>query len=411
MSGPAALALHDARARILDSIVPVADVERVPLAAALGRVLAADLVAAVDVPPHDNAAMDGYAFAATAGVRTFAVVGVARAGHPHRGIVPRGGCVRILTGAMIPAGCDTVVAQEDATVDGNTIVIFEDVPPGRHRRRAGEDLAAGSVVLARGRRLTPADVGIVASLGEPTVTVSRRPRVAVFSTGNELREPGDALPEGAIRDANRYALLALLARLGVETIDLGIVGDDRAALVDVMTRAAGAADAVITSGGVSVGDADHTRDALARTGDVAFWSLAVKPGRPMAFGRIGASDGRANDGAWLFALPGNPVAMMVVFHALVRDALTRLAGALPTVVPTIDAVCDVALDKAPGRTEFVRGVLTRTGAGWHVRPTGSQGSGVLRSMSEADGLVVLAHERGPVAAGDRVEVWPFHGLL
>lgn len=404
-----ALTLADAHARVVAAMRPIADVESVALDVALDRVLAADVVATVDVPPHDNAAMDGYAFAAGPDVAALTIVGIARAGHPHGDVVPAGACVRILTGAAMPAGCDTVVAQEDARVDGGVVRLARSLPPGRNRRRAGEDLAKGSVVLARGRRLTPADVGLLASLGEAGATVVRRPRVAVFSTGAELVDPGAPLAPGAIRDANRPVLLALLARLGVDTVDLGIVGDDAAALEHAMRRAAGDADAIVTSGGVSVGDADHTREALARAGDVDFWSLAIKPGRPMAFGRIRGDD--ETGGAWLFALPGNPVATMVVFCAIVRDALERLAGAAPTTRPTIDAIADAAIDKAPGRTEFVRGIVERRDGRWHVRPTGSQGSGVLRSMSEADGLVVLAHDRGPVAVGDAVEVWPFRGLL
>ena len=407
----AALSLDDARHAIHAAIEPIAATERVALKDGLDRVLAADLRARVAVPAHDNAAMDGYALRGSdAASRRLRIVGLARAGVPYAGAVGGAECVRIFTGAVMPAGCDAVVAQEEIVVDGDYAVVDRTVRSGMHRRRAGEDLALGSLVLARGRRLVPSDLGLAASVGEDGFTVFRRLRVAVFSTGDELREIGSPLDVGSIRDSNRYTLIAMLARLGIDVIDLGIVADDPDTLEATLLRACGTtviADAIVTSGGVSAGGADYTREVMHRLGGVAFWKLAVKPGRPLAFGRI-THEGRS---ALLFGLPGNPVAVMVVFYALVREALLKLMGAVSEPVPSITARCDVTIAKVPGRTEFVRGVATHDDGAWHVRPTGDQGSGILRSMSEANCLIVLAHERGPVATGETIEAWPFHGLV
>ena len=412
------LHLHEARLRIAATIEPVSGIERVALVDALDRVLAADLVSTVDVPGHDNAAMDGYALPrdrSTSIGASFRIVGTARAGHPYEGRVDTDQCVRIMTGAVMPAACDAVVPQERVEVVDGRVRFDGAVVTGQHRRPAGEDLRVGQVALRRGRRLVPSDLGVCASIGCACVDVLRRPRVAVFSTGAELRDANEALRPGSIRDANRYTLIGMLKRLDVDVVDLGIVDDDPDALEAVLRRACGhgddgrgvRADAIVTSGGVSVGDADHTRTVMARLGSVDFWTLAVKPGRPMAFGRI-ACDGHA---ALLFGLPGNPVAVMVVFYALVRDALLMLAGGTPAPIPSITAICDHDLAKAPGRTEFLRGIAGREDDGWHVRTTGTQSSGVLRSMSEANCLIVLNHDRGFVTRGEAVEAWPFRGLL
>ena len=406
MSAP--LSLDEARRRIAATVVPITEAENVPLGAALGRVLARDIVARFAVPPHDNSAMDGYAL--RVGTSTFPrvlrIVGRSRAGAPFVGRCGPDECVRILTGAVIPEDCDAVVAQEHVVVADGTVRI-DAAAPGRHVRRAGEDLAVGGVALRAGRRLTASDLGLCASIGQGNVTVTRRPRVAVFSTGDELRDIDDELPPGSIRDANRYTIIAMLSRLGIDAIDLGIVRDDADALDAALKRACSVdADAIITSGGVSAGDADHTREVIERAGEVAFWTLAVKPGRPMAFGTV-SSEGRR---VLLFGLPGNPVAVMVVFHALVRDALIALMSADAIPLPIVDSVCDTAIAKAVGRTEFVRAVVTRRADGLHVRPTADQGSGILRSMSEANCLVVLDDDRGPIVAGDVVGVWLFDGL-
>ncbi len=405
------LPLDEAKRRIDAAIAPLAVTERVALVDALGRVVARDVVSRVRVPGYDNSAMDGYALRGDARApRTLRIVGAALAGHPFRGTVDDDACVRIMTGAPMPADCDAVVPFEDATLDGDRVVVPRIVAAGANRRRAGESFSPGDVVVASGRIATPADLGALAAVGCADVDVVRRVRVAVFSTGDELRAFDAPLDDGCIRDQNRYTLIGMLTRLGVDAIDLGIVADDPDALDAVVARACGddvRADAVVTSGGVSSGDADRTRDVMRRRGDVAFWSLAIKPGRPMAFGRIGPADRPA----WLFALPGNPVAVMVVFYAIVRDALLKLMGARAEPLPALSAIADEPIAKVRGRSEFVRGVVYRGADEWRVRPTGSQSSAVLRSMSEANGLVVLAHDRGPVAAGDVVEVLPFLGLV
>lgn len=421
--GDRALPLEVARGLLSSTIEPIVGTECVALQHALGRVLANDLIATVRVPAHDNSAMDGYAFRADPPVDPdrststegrspplgLRIVGEARAGHPYSGRVERGDCIRILTGAMMPADCDTVVPQEQVTLHADHLTIAQPVQPGQHRRLAGEDIDTGTTVVPAGRRITPSDLGLAASVGRATLDVRRRARVALFSTGDELSDVHDPLPVGGIRDSNRYALIGLLTRLGVEVVDLGIVRDDPAALEASLLHAAGdtvRADAIVTSGGVSTGDADHTRDVLQRIGRIAFWKLAVKPGRPMAFGHVACGD----RSAILFGLPGNPVAAMVVFHALVRDALLKRMGAQVEPVPAITALCDIPIAKVPGRTEFVRAVASRGVDGWHVRDTGAQGSGILRSMSEANCLIVLEHARGPVAIGELVEAWPMHGL-
>ncbi len=407
-----ALRYEDARRRIEDGIVAVSGDESVRLADALGRTLAADLVSPVDVPAHDSSAMDGYALRAPPANAPkplrLRVVGGARAGHPHRGPVGAGECVRIMTGAVMPDGCDTVVPWEHVEVAGDEIAVDALVSRGRHRRPAGENLATGALVLSRGRRLTASDLGLAASIGIARLTVVRRPRIAVFSTGNELRELDEPLAVGSVRDTNRYALIGLLTALRFEIVDLGIVRDDPDALEAAITRACvdASADAIVTSGGVSAGDADYTRATMERLGEVSFWKLAIKPGRPMAFGHVTVAGHRA----LFFGLPGNPVAVMVSFHALVRRALLKLAGGAVTALPSLVVVCDAPIAKVAGRTEFVRGIAFATADGWHVRTTGDQGSGILRSMSDANCLIVLGHDRGPVDAGDVVEAWPFEGL-
>jgi len=315
-----------------------------------------------------------------------------------------------MTGAMMPAGLDTVVPQEFAQVDGDRVTIPAGVVRrGDNRRLAGEDLARGEVALHAGRVLRPADLGLLASLGQAEVPVRRRLRVAFFSTGNELRSIGETLPAGCVYDSNRYTLWAMLQRLGVDLLDMGVVRDEPEALAAAFRSAARDADAVITSGGVSVGEADHTKRVMAELGDVLFWRIAMRPGRPMAIGRID-SGGHA---AILFGLPGNPVAVMVTFYALVRDALLAMSGAAPQPLPLLRAASAEPIRKKPGRTEYQRGIVTRAADGgeWQVRITGSQGSGILRSMSEANGLVVLHHAQGDVAAGEMVDVLPFDGLI
>jgi len=405
-----ALTVDAARQRIADAVVPVDARESVALVDALGRTLASDCIAPRDVPPQANSAMDGFALSlATATLREARVVGTARAGHPYAGVVATGECVRIMTGALLPEGCDAVVPTEqvDPTTEG--IALRDPVRAGQHVRAAGEDLARGSVAIAKGRRLQPADLGLAASLGITHLDVVRRARVAVFSTGDELRGGDEPSRAGTLYDSNRHSLMGLLSRLGVDVVDLGIVRDDPASLaatLDAACLASPAIDAIVTSGGVSAGDADHTRDAFATRGHVGFWKVAIKPGRPMAFGSL-----RGRHGPVLFfGLPGNPVAVMVAFEVFVRDALVLLGGATVEARWTIGARTEEPIAKQAGRTEFLRGIATRGADGWRVRTTGDQGSGILRSMSVANCLIVLEHARGLVAAGETVDVWPLRGL-
>ena len=411
---PEALPVAKAQEFIARLVPRVDAVEMLPLRSALGRVLARDLVSPFDVPAHDNSAMDGYALRGSDLARDaptrLVPAGTGLAGQPFAGEVAPGQCLRITTGAVMPAGLDTVVPQEFVKLDALGAVV---VPPGvvragDNRRLAGEDLAAGSAALSAGRLLRPADLGLMASLGLAEVPVWRRLRVAFFSTGDELRSIGEALDTGCVYDSNRYTLWGMLTRLNVELLDLGVVRDDPAALEAAFRQAAAAADAVITSGGVSVGEADYTKRIMAELGEVLFWRIAMRPGRPMAIGRI-ASGGQS---AILFGLPGNPVAVMVTFYAFVRDALLAMSGATAPPLPMLRAASTQAIRKKPGRTEYQRGIVSRSADGqWQVQITGSQGSGILRSMSVANGLVVLGHEQGNVAAGETVDVLPFDGLV
>jgi molybdopterin molybdotransferase len=405
---PDALPVETARAAIRSVITPVSANERVAVRASLGRVLGEDIVSTVNVPAHDNSAMDGWALRAADlkpdGETVLREVGVAYAGRKFDGSVQPGQCVRVMTGAVMPPGTDAVVIQEVVKVDGDRIAVPTGQKQGQNRRLAGEDLALGRVVLHAGQPIRPAELGLLASLGLAEVAVRRKLRVAFFSTGDELASIGSALKEGEVYDSNRYTLYGMLARLGVELIDMGVVRDDPVALERAFREAAASADAIVSSGGVSVGEADFTRELLGRLGEVLFWKIAMRPGRPMAFGRVG--------GAWFFGLPGNPVAVMVTFYGFVRDALLALAGRTGDCsLPLLRVPCATRLRKKPGRTEFQRGILERAANGeWTVRITGSQGSGVLRSMSEANCFIVLEHERGDVQPGDLVSVQVFDGL-
>src|SRR6266404_5331948 len=399
---PEALHVDKAREAMRACITPIADTEVVALRNSLGRVLAQEIVPSINVPSHDNSAMDGYAVRFADIAQPLTEIGTALAGKPFAGTVGPGQCVRIMTGAVMPAGTDSVVIQEVVKRDGNRIV----VPPGQRRaqnvRYAGEDLKLGVPVLEPGKLLRPAELGLIASLGIGEVRVMRKLRVAFFSTGDELASIGTALKAGEVYDSNRYTLHGMLSRLGVEFTDLGVVRDDPAALEAALRKAAHA-DAVVTTGGVSVGEADFIKQLMAKLGEVLFWKIAMRPGRPMAFGRIG--------NAWLFGLPGNPVAVMVTFYQFVRDALLHLSGRTDDyAIPLLRATAGDTIRKVPGRTEYQRGILFREADEWKVRTTGQQGSGVLRSMSEANCLIVLEHSRGKVEAGEPVQVQLFEGL-
>ncbi len=398
---------------VRSAVSTITDTETLPLKQALGRILATDVVSPIAVPSHDNSAMDGYALRGSDLADTpvtLKVVGKAFAGHPHPNEVQPGECVRIMTGAVIPRGCDSVIPHELVTDAGDAAVTL---PPGRiragdNRRLAGEDLPAGSMALPRGRVLTPSDLGLIASLGIGEVTVMRKLRVAFFSTGDELRSIGQPLDEGCVYDSNRYTLHGMLTRAGCEAIDLGVVRDDPASLEAALRDACRQADAIITTGGVSAGDADFTRDMMARLGDVLFWKIAMRPGRPMAFGRISV-DGKQ---AMLFGLPGNPVAVMASFYFFARDALAIMNGSTPHPPLTLRVPCTEAIRKKPGRTEFQRGIVSVDASGkQQVRITGAQGSGILSSMSDANGMIVLHHEHGDLPAGSLVDVIPFDGLI
>ena len=406
---PQALPAESVNAFLSELVEPVGESEEVGIFEALGRVLAQDLVSPISVPPHDNSAMDGYAFDSSqldAGAALkLDVIGTALAGKAWHGKVAAGQCVKIMTGAIMPGGTDTVVPQEFVTAQGSAIAL----PPGLlqagdNRRLKGEDLLEGRPALRQGERLLPAAAGLVASLGLATVRVRRKLRVAYFSTGDEILSLGEAPREGAVYDSNRYTVFGLLTRLGCEVIDMGVVRDEPALLEAAFASAARQADAIITSGGVSVGEADYTRAMMKKLGDVAFWRIAMRPGRPMAVGRIG--------NAVLFGLPGNPVAVMVTFLAFVRPALLKMMGANLVAPPLLKARSEEAMRKKPGRTEYQRGVVTGSkDGGLVVRTTGNQGSGVLSSMVQANGLIVLHHAHGNVAMGDEVDVMMFEGVV
>jgi molybdopterin molybdotransferase len=434
-----AAAVNDFLARLVE---PVTQAEELPLFDALDRVLAQDVVSPVSVPPHDNSAMDGYAFDGCQ-LRadtplTLTPVGTALAGKAWQGSVGPGQCLRIMTGAIMPTGLDTVVPQEFVKTQGESITIPPGLlQPGDNRRLLGEDVRQGQPALRQGTRLTPAALGLAASLGIPTVRVWRRLKVAYFSTGDEILSLGEAPREGAVYDSNRYTVFGLLKRLGIEVLDHGVVGDSPEKLEATFRRAAAEADAIITSGGVSVGEADYTKAMMKKLGDVAFWRIAMRPGRPMAVGRIvtedlretgrfaagppqgetapsGGSEPRAagSVGAILFGLPGNPVAVMVTFLAFVRPALLQMMGCTAAPAPLLRARSLEALRKKPGRTEYQRGFVSSAPDGsLQVRTTGNQGSGVLSSMVQGNGLIVLHHGQGNVAVGDEVDVMMFDGVI
>jgi molybdopterin molybdotransferase len=411
---PDALPVAQAQRIIRDFVRPIQAVEKVALRSALDRVLAQDIISPINVPSHDNSAMDGYAMRGSDldadNPVTLRIVATSLAGADREVTVNAGECARIMTGAVMPAGCDTVVPQEftKPASESQVTVPAGVVRTGDNRRLKGEDLEAGKPALAKGKIMRPADIGLLASLGIAEVPVQRRLRVAFFSTGDELRSIGEPLDPGCVYDSNRYTLYGMLTRLGCDIIDMGVVKDDPAALEAAFRTACENADAIITSGGVSVGEADYTKQIMAQLGDVTFWKIGMRPGRPMAFGKI-SSNGK---NAYLFGLPGNPVAVMVSFYFFARDALLHMMGASNAGLPLMRVRSQSAIRKKPGRTEYQRGILSRDADGNHeVRLTGSQGSGILRSMSEANCMVVLHHEQGSVRAGDSVDVLLFEGLV
>jgi len=409
---PDALRVDKAVEAIRQCLTPITGIERVATRSALGRVLAEDIIAPFDVPAYDNSAMDGYAVRSAdlvKGAETWLhEIGTALAGRRFDGAMTARSCVRVMTGAVLPSGADTVVIQEVVRKERDAIVIPPGQKKGQNVRIAGEDLRTGLPVLKAGQAVRPAELGLIASLGIAEVMVKRRLRVAFFSTGDELASIGAHLPDGHVYDSNRYTLYGMLQRLGVDILDMGVVRDEPKLLEAALRTAARNADVVITSGGVSVGEADFIKAMMAKLGEVLFWKIAMRPGRPMAFGRIGTGAGSA----YLFGLPGNPVAVMVAFYQFVRGALLHLAGRTDdTALPLLRVPCAAAVRKVRGRTEYQRAILYVEAGAWKVRLTGQQGSGVLRSMSEANCFMVLEHDRGDVAAGDLVSVQLMEGLV
>ncbi|PKO42877.1 MAG: molybdopterin molybdenumtransferase MoeA [Betaproteobacteria bacterium HGW-Betaproteobacteria-22] len=406
---PNSMPVDKARQFIRQYLNAVRETESLPLRDSLGRILAEEILSPANVPNYDNSAMDGYAFNAAdidlVLPTHLKVVGTAFAGKAFAGVVAQGECVRIMTGAAIPEGADTVVVQEKVSLDADNITFNEAPKPRANVRYTGEDLQLGQTVLEQGHLMCPADLGLAASLGIAQVQVYRKLKVAFFSTGDELVALGQPLQIGQVYDSNRYTLYGMLKRLGLELIDLGAIADDPALLEQTLLDAASRSDVVITSGGVSVGEADYMKQLLAKHGQVMFWKMAMKPGRPLAYGKVG--------NAHYFGLPGNPVAVMVTFYQFVREALLRLMGQTkPEVLPMFNVECTQPIKKLTGRTEYQRGILfTNANGDWCVKPTGAQGSALLSSMSLANCFIVLDEATGNIEAGAKVQVQPLHGII
>ena len=405
---PDSILPEQALENILQSFSVLTDTESVPIREALGRVIASDIKSNINVPSGRNSAMDGYAIHSSdlpeKGINTLQLIGTSFAGKPFDGSLQAGQCVRIMTGAIMPDGADTVVIQEHTEVNDKQVSIGTDTKAGSNVRQAGEDLAIGDLVLEKGMRLTPADIGLLASLGKADIEVIRKPRIAFFSTGDELRSVGEELDNGAIYDSNRYTLHGMLKRLNVEIIDMGVVKDDPELMDKAFEEATGNVDVLITSGGVSVGEADYVKDTLIKHGEVNFWKIAIKPGRPLTFGKL--------DSTYFFGLPGNPVSVMVTFYQFVQPALRLLSGEKTTLPVMMKVPCVSKLKKRPGRVEYQRGILEQDENGrMVVRKTGAQGSGILRSMADANCFIVLPIDNEGVSPEDLVDVQPFHGIV
>ena len=405
---PKSLSADAALEQIKSGAVRIRGIEKIAIREALNRILAEDIRSHINVPTGTNSAMDGYAVNSgdipSSGSAELSVLGTAWAGKPFGGELTAGSCVRIMTGAIMPDGADTVIIQEDVQVTGAGIIIDGATRKGDNVRQAGEDIAAGDLILTSGRRLNPADIGLIASLGIAEVCVVRRLRVAFFSTGDELRSIGETLSDGAIYDSNRYTLYGMLERMGADIIDMGVIKDDLDDLEEAFSIAAANADVLITSGGVSVGEADYIKEILAKLGKVDFWKVAIKPGRPLAFGQVG--------NAVFFGLPGNPVSVMVTFYEFVQPALRKMIGEDDAGILSLKARCDSRLKKRPGRVEYQRGILQKDQDGnLVVVKTGAQGSGILRSMSQANCFIILPIESSGVEPGAFVDIQPFSGLV
>lgn len=399
------LTVEQAQERIFQSIQALTEIELVDLKQAHGRILAETIYADFDVPPHRNSSMDGYAFAheSLAASSCLQQIGIAWAGRPYTDKVQLGECVRIMTGACLPEGTDTVEMQENTFKQATQITIKTSPKLGENVRYPGDDLKQGELILELGRKIAAADIGLMASLGIQQTQVLRKPRIAILSTGDELQALGSVLQPGEIYDSNRSTLNALLQSLAVEVVDLGIIPDQPEAIEQALTQAQNQADLLITSGGVSVGDADFVADSLKKLGEVNFWKMAMKPGKPLAFGQLG--------NCLFFGLPGNPVSVMATFLLFVRPAILKLCGEA-VAQPTIYTATSLSsLKKTPGRKDFQRGIYTQTSTGYQVSSTGKQESHLLRSMSQANCFIVLEREWGDLAAGTTVSILPFDKLM
>jgi len=404
------LSVQQALANMLGAINEVTTCEQVQLIDAVDRILAEPITSPINVPAHRNSAVDGYAImqadlAEENELSSLKVIAQVVAGHPYNGTLNKGEAIQIMTGAQMPELADTVIMQEHIERDGNTIRFDSRHSAGQNVRQAGEDIQQGQAVLSAGIKLTPPQIGLIASLGQFEVSVKARLSVAVFSTGDEILNIGEAAREGCIYDSNRYSLITALTKLGCKVLDMGVIPDNPKKLKEAFQLASQSADVIFTSGGVSVGEADYTKQILKETGNINFWKVAIKPGRPIAFGSL--------NGSTFFGLPGNPVAVMVTFYQFALPCLQKLMGLRePLINPTIEVKCHHAIRKIAGRSEYQRGILTQQADGtWLVSTTGQQGSGVLRSMSEANAFIILPHERSTVEAGEYVTVQPFAGLF
>jgi len=405
-SAPGLLPFEQALATMLSQVSPITETLNLPIEQALHYILAQDIASPLDVPPHNNSAMDGYAFALKSlqANKTLTLVGRSMAGAPFQGTCQPGECIRIMTGAKVPTCCDSVEMQENVTANDEQITFLEEKAFGSNVRNAGEDIKCGQQVLFSGHRLTAVDIGILASLGVAEVVVYRQLKVALIATGDELKLPGDALRVGDIYESNSFVLSAMLTKLNVEVINFGIIEDDFNAIKAAFIGADKQADAVISSGGVSVGDADYTKTVLDELGEIGFWKIAMKPGKPFAFGKLANSI--------FFGLPGNPVSALVTFHQLALVALTKMQNSAPLKRTHLTVKCTTDLRKAPGRMDFQRGILSVNDEGENVvTSTGAQGSGILSSLARANCFIILPKEQGRVAAGEKVNVQLFDSFL
>ena len=387
-------------------LAPIKEIQNLNLSDCLSKVLAEDLISPINVPNYNNSAMDGFAFKSNLknNSKIFKIINTILAGNTSKFTLKNGEAINIMTGGKIPEGTDSVIPIEYVVLSGNKITLNEFPKTGANIRKIGEDIQKGSVALKKGTYLRPAEIGLIASLGIEKLKVYKEIKVAFFSTGDEIVKAGSPIKSGQVYDSNHYSINAMLQRLGVECMDLGIVPDNKELIKKILIKSAKTADAIITSGGVSAGQADYMKEVLAELGNVLFWKLSIKPGRPMAYGKIKSAS--------YFGLPGNPVAAMVTFYQLVQPALKYLKGELNYLPPPIiDVKSDALIKKKPGRLEFQRGILSQNKDGLSVKPTNLQGSAILSSMTQANCFIILDLESGPIKKGDKVKVQLMNGLI